>query len=779
MKTPDLQEDALPPGTELGDYIIDDAIGRGGFAITYRGHHRQLTRQQVAIKEYFPETLARRSQQGQVRSTRAEFSDGRQEFLDEGQRLAALKHPNLIRVVNFFEANGTAYLVMDYEPGHTLEQHLKDGRRWEESRLRVLALKLLDALSAVHGGSLLHRDINPSNILLREDGEPVLIDFGAARSELAQRTRAVTSVVTDGYSPPEQYGTSAKTQGPWTDVYALGATLYQIATGLRPISSPERTHAVSEGEADPLPSASQQAQGHYSAELLAWIDELMAVQRSQRPQSAADALRGLQRIARPQAEARTGTRVVDESQRWAKPTAQPARQSRAPAAEARPPGEPEPTVASGHVLHPSMPRPRSTQRTLWATALATLLVLGGGWGVYEWRQSQLAAEEKERALSAARENEAAAWQQATQADTAQAYADFLELWPEGANASEAASRQRQREEQARLAQLSQAQREAERIKTIQRDLNALGYRVAESGEADIRTTEAIRQFEQAQKLVVTGTPDEVLAKALKDEIARRDEAAWATATKADSEAAYRDYQQKQPNGKHVGEVANRMAEARRKEEARQQEAARLAEEKRKDDDTRRAEETRIAEEKGKAEEKHKDDEIRLAEERRVAEQAKRAEEQRLAETTRLNNEKKLKAEAEAAIPNGGFIDLGNGLLRDTVTGLVWTATDGGEDLAFSRDAISYCERKGMRLPTNDELSAIVNRPYGSGISCGRLMLVKQNCPIPRLFTLGKWSVWSGSPSRSGNFIFSISSNKFQDPTWGESTNVRALCVSGE
>lgn len=226
-------------------------------------------------------------------------------------------------------------------------------------------------------------------------------------------------------------------------------------------------------------------------------------------------------------------------------------------------------------------------------ALATLLLLGGAaWGVLEWRQAQLSAEARERAHSAASEGDDAAWEQATLADTDEGYRNYLQHWPRGGNAVEA---------KARMEQLSAAQREAERIKAVQRDLNALGYRVSESGEADSRTVEAIRQFEQAQRLVVTGTPDALLAQALQDELGRRDEAAWVAATRADTEAAYQDYQRMHPAGRYVGELAGRIAQAKHQEAARQ-EAARLANAQRESDEDRRVQESRIADERRKAQE---------------------------------------------------------------------------------------------------------------------------------------------------------------------------------
>lgn len=315
-----LHEDALPPGTQLGDYIIDQVLGRGGFAITYQAHHIRLTHQKVAVKEYLPDTLARRATgRLDVRALGEHYRQGLLEFLSEGQRLASIRAPGVVRVVNYLEANSTAYLVLDFEAGATLEKRMTADRSLGERFWRSLAEGLLDALSVVHSVGLLHRDIKPSNIIVRPDDSPVLIDFGSARQDLSSRSGRASAIVSDGYSPPEQYTSDAKVQGPWTDLYALGATLYHGVTGALPVDASARVLAASEGDADPLSQLRSHSRSAYSIEFLGWIDWLMTLRRQHRPQSVEQARAQLARISTKATSSHppSGTRRVAENERFA------------------------------------------------------------------------------------------------------------------------------------------------------------------------------------------------------------------------------------------------------------------------------------------------------------------------------------------------------------------------------------------------------------------------------------------------------------------------------
>ena len=274
----------LPVGQILSDYRIEGVLGQGGFGITYLATDTNLGRK-VAIKEYYPREYATRDSTLTIRAAgndedRETFKWGLSRFLEEARILARFEHPNIIAVRRFFEGNGTAYLVMDYCDGEPLDEIIKRDGPLSKERLDLILLPLLDGLEQIHGTNFLHRDIKPANIFIRRDGSPVLLDFGAARQETGNHSRSVTSLATAGYAAVEQYSTRGK-QGPWTDIYGLGATLYRAVTGEKPQESTDRMLE------DTLEPAADKARGRYSASLLAAIDAAMSVRPVQRPQSVA------------------------------------------------------------------------------------------------------------------------------------------------------------------------------------------------------------------------------------------------------------------------------------------------------------------------------------------------------------------------------------------------------------------------------------------------------------------------------------------------------------
>ncbi len=230
----------LPPGTFLnyGQYLIGRTLGAGGFGVTYLGVDVQLGRR-LAIKELLPVSVAGRSPDGVHVSSLTQGEEtlkaGLDDFLREAKSLVPFNdHPNIVSILDFFEENNTAYLVMPYLEGKTLAQLLKErGDRLEEAEAVSIAVAVLDALRATHKENLLHRDVKPGNVFLTEDGAIKLLDFGSARFVVGERTKTMTAVVTDGYAPYEQYQTRTK-QGPATDIYAVGAMLYRMITGKVP-----------------------------------------------------------------------------------------------------------------------------------------------------------------------------------------------------------------------------------------------------------------------------------------------------------------------------------------------------------------------------------------------------------------------------------------------------------------------------------------------------------------------------------------------------------------
>ena len=236
------REDVLAAGTKLGEFEIEHELGRGGFGVTYLAYDHSLGRH-VAIKEYLPQDWGARGPDGGVGPLSAthvkDYEWGLERFLKEARSLARLRHAHIVQVHQVFEAWGTAYMVMEYVKGRSLATVLRSEGPWTEARV----LSLLDALTAglatVHNAGLVHRDVKPANVMLREDGSPVLIDFGAVRRAVGGRSGSLMPVFTPGYAPIEQYSETGR-QGPWTDVYALGAVAYEALTGRVPDPAPER-----------------------------------------------------------------------------------------------------------------------------------------------------------------------------------------------------------------------------------------------------------------------------------------------------------------------------------------------------------------------------------------------------------------------------------------------------------------------------------------------------------------------------------------------------------
>ena len=210
---------------------------------------------------------------------------GSRAFLEEARTLARFRHPNLVRVVEYFEANNTAYIVMEYEEGEPLDRLLDSHGTLSEAQLRGVLLPIVDGLKQVHAAGYLHRDVKPSNVYVRRaDETPVLLDFGAARQALGRRSKSLTAVASAGYSPPEQYESEGE-QGPWTDIYALSALCYRAITGEAPIEAPRRLNRLARGEADPLPRLAERGRRGYSTTLLEAVDRGLRAIETERPES--------------------------------------------------------------------------------------------------------------------------------------------------------------------------------------------------------------------------------------------------------------------------------------------------------------------------------------------------------------------------------------------------------------------------------------------------------------------------------------------------------------
>ena len=278
---------SLPSGYQLNWYRIEEILGQGGFGITYLAFDTNLD-EHFAIKEYLPLELAVREGDHSVHPVSEDHSGhfewGLERFIAEARTITKLKHPNLVRVRAVFEENNTAYMVMDYERGESLDRLLKRRRTLEEPELLDIVYPLLEGLDEVHAAGFVHRDIKPANIFIREDGSPMLLDFGSARQALFGETRTLTTLVSPGYAPFEQYHSRGDKQGPWTDIYGLAATLYRAVTGAPPMDAIERSEASHSAQASMI-SALEGGKGVYSSQFLDAIDHALAFRPQDRPQT--------------------------------------------------------------------------------------------------------------------------------------------------------------------------------------------------------------------------------------------------------------------------------------------------------------------------------------------------------------------------------------------------------------------------------------------------------------------------------------------------------------
>jgi serine/threonine protein kinase len=293
---------ALPSGYSLNEYRIESVLGAGGFGLTYLATDANLNLK-VALKEYLPGDFASRNPDSSVQPREGAAGDsfqwGLERFLDEARTLASFHHPNIVRVMRFFEANCTGYMVMEFVDGTPLADWIATRRPLSRQRLLRIIEPLLSGLDVIHRAGYLHRDIKPANIYIRGDGSPVLLDFGSARQLAGAADRELTAIVTPGYAPLEQYHTHGK-QGPWSDLYSLGAVLYWMVTAGKP---PDATARVREDVM--VPAVRAGLSGVHGPELLMAIDWALKPHEGERPQTVDEFRRAL--AGEPPATAFDGT----------------------------------------------------------------------------------------------------------------------------------------------------------------------------------------------------------------------------------------------------------------------------------------------------------------------------------------------------------------------------------------------------------------------------------------------------------------------------------------
>jgi non-specific serine/threonine protein kinase len=310
---PPHDSDALLIGTELMGYTITGIIGRGGFGLVYVARDSRTGRS-VAVKEYLPSNIAGRTGDGTVapRSEQfvAAYGRGLKSFLQEAERLAEFSHPALVEVHRAWEANGTAYMAMQYYPGKTLrEVRLAATDGMSEAHIRRLVEPIFDALSELHAHRIIHRDVSPDNILVMPSGDTVLLDLGAARQVLGGMTQALTTILKPGFAPIEQYvDDGSMEQGRWTDVYGLAAVMYFLAAGVPP------TSATSRIVRDALPALSDVAKGFdYSIEMQTAVTRALSLRAIERYKSMGEFRSALGWVAQVRIDAEDASASVASS----------------------------------------------------------------------------------------------------------------------------------------------------------------------------------------------------------------------------------------------------------------------------------------------------------------------------------------------------------------------------------------------------------------------------------------------------------------------------------
>ncbi len=272
----------LLKGTMIAEYQVIGPLGQGGFGTTYLCLDKNLNRKCV-IKEYTPHHLVERKDNQKLEArrwkSRSDYLIGLKAFLEEARCLARFNHPNIVRINRYFEANGTGYFVMDYETGRSLRDILTaEGQQFGEQEIEAVILPLCNGLDKLHQQALIHRDIKPDNIIIRSDGSPVLIDFGAAADLRTLPHNELQIIATPRYAPIEQFDPNLP-QGPWLDIYALGATMYEMISGFPPPPSLERI------KKDDLVPAREIERGNYGDRLLGLIDKSLSLSYVERPNS--------------------------------------------------------------------------------------------------------------------------------------------------------------------------------------------------------------------------------------------------------------------------------------------------------------------------------------------------------------------------------------------------------------------------------------------------------------------------------------------------------------
>ena len=288
MKMPNTSQHSLQAGNIINHFKIIRVLGVGGFGITYLAEDTKSNRE-VVIKEYFPNDLAIRNFNSSIiakTNSEVDFSKGLERFKEEAKTLIQFNHRSIVTILGYFEANNTAYFVMKYEGGVDLDKYMRQNNPpLSQEEIMTIMMPILEGLKEVHRYNYLHRDIKPGNILLRTNNDPVLIDFGASKIALGDVSKSITTILTMGYAPPEQYSSDVKKQGAFTDLYSIAAVMHKMIMGVVPPDAQTRVYALVSNKADPYEPLHKRDLFEYDVHFLKAIDKALSVDTKIRPQN--------------------------------------------------------------------------------------------------------------------------------------------------------------------------------------------------------------------------------------------------------------------------------------------------------------------------------------------------------------------------------------------------------------------------------------------------------------------------------------------------------------
>ncbi|MFK8012647.1 MAG: SUMF1/EgtB/PvdO family nonheme iron enzyme [Marinicellaceae bacterium] len=502
---------ALKANYLLGEYRIEKLLGEGGFGLTYLAFDTHLDKK-VAIKEYMPSEHAVRKQDSQIvaksKSSKTVYDWGLNAFLNEAKTLAKFEDSNIVRIYRFFEANGTAYIVMEYCEGGCLIDKVSKTKPMSEAQLIPIISAISHGLQLVHNDGILHRDIKPDNIMFRLDGTPVLIDFGAARQAIGTKSRKVTTIITPGYAPLEQYSSNGAI-GPWSDIYSLSAVAYLCLTGKRPPDIMNRLHE------DTIKKLSQKQN---ASPFLQSIDKGLELQVTDRPQNLSEWSSKWNNFQKP--EFKHHSLQTNAPPIYASKEVPNAKENIATPISARTSLNPyEETIVNVNSVEINHNKKSGFGKLMMTLIFLGLIGVGGFFG-YDYLDK-----DKLKSLF---------------------------------NGSE------------KVEELNDVSLDKALIEKVQINLNVLGYKVPENGVLNTRTIESIKDFEIKKNMVVTGTVDKTLLDELKSSIMTQDKLAWKVALQQNTIKAYNSYLSDNPNGAYTEQVPVLIEEIKSFEKKKQE-----------------------------------------------------------------------------------------------------------------------------------------------------------------------------------------------------------------